>query len=166
MRAMESMMGACAAGGVGIKREARGDPGGTLVSPVLQPPLVPSASSVPSVGEGVPPSRTSKTCRSRFRSPDSQRRGGEVRFGGTLKLLRESTGLNHCQESIITHALPHPNHRDSIVAHQTLHGIASYGGTGSTIVKPADAPANPTCDPASRARVEAQLARLRRRFGE
>jgi len=42
----------------------------------------------------------------------------------TLKLLHESTGLNHRQESIITHALRHPNHIYSIVAHQTLHGIA------------------------------------------
>ena len=60
---------------------------------------------------------------------------------------------------------------------QLTSGITSYGGTGSTIVKPAGAPAsrkpdaakadaNPTGDPASRARVEAQLARLRQRFGE
>ena len=59
---------------------------------------------------------------------------------------------------------------------QLTSGITSYGGSGSTIVKPAGAPvsgkpaakadANPTGDPASRARVEAQLARLRQRFGE
>ena len=60
---------------------------------------------------------------------------------------------------------------------QRTSGITSYGGTGSTIVKPAGAPAsrkpdrakadaNSTGDPASRARVEAQLARLRKRFGE
>ena len=55
---------------------------------------------------------------------------------------------------------------------QLTSGITSYGGTSSTIVKPAGAPvtrkpdANPTGDPAARARVEAQLARLRKRFGE
>jgi len=61
---------------------------------------------------------------------------------------------------------------------QLTSGITSYGGTGSTIVKPAGAhtrlgrpdaakpDTNPTGDPASRARVDAQLARLRKRFGE
>ena len=59
---------------------------------------------------------------------------------------------------------------------QLTSGITSYGGTGSTIVKPAGTPAggkpaakadaNPTGDPVTRARVEAQLARLRKRFGE
>ena len=42
----------------------------------------------------------------------------------TLKLLHESTGLNHRQEAILTHALRHPNHVYSIAAHQTLHGVA------------------------------------------
>ena len=42
----------------------------------------------------------------------------------TLKLLHESTGLNHRQEAILTHALRHPNHIYSVAAHQTLHGIA------------------------------------------
>lgn len=42
----------------------------------------------------------------------------------TLKLLHESADLNHRQESILTHALRHPNHLYSVIAHQTLHGIA------------------------------------------
>ena len=55
---------------------------------------------------------------------------------------------------------------------QLTSGITSYGGTGTTIVKPAGAPApskpeaNSTGDAASRARVEVQLARLRRRLPE
>ena len=60
---------------------------------------------------------------------------------------------------------------------QRTSGITSYGGTGSTIVKPAGAPAsrkpdrakadaNPVGELVSRARIEAQLARLRRRLPE
>jgi hypothetical protein len=60
---------------------------------------------------------------------------------------------------------------------QLTSGITSYGGSGSTVVKPGNAPAArkpdakkeepvSTGDPASRARVDAQLARLRKRFGE
>jgi hypothetical protein len=60
---------------------------------------------------------------------------------------------------------------------QLTSGITSYGGSASTVVKPAGAPAAdkpegarsesaPAVDLAARARVDAQLARLRRRFGE
>ena len=60
---------------------------------------------------------------------------------------------------------------------QLTSGITSYGGSASTVVKPGSAPTarkpdvkkeEPvvTADPASRARVDAQLARLRKRFGE
>ena len=48
---------------------------------------------------------------------------------------------------------------------QLTSGITSYGGSGSTIVKPAGTPTSRKPD-ANRARVEAQLARLRKRFGE
>ena len=69
------------------------NPGSALGSPVHQPPLVPSASSVPSAGEGVPPSRTSMTRRFRNRSRNQQRRGRKVRFGGTPKPARETRAL-------------------------------------------------------------------------
>ncbi|MEQ1852913.1 MAG: hypothetical protein ABMA01_15140 [Chthoniobacteraceae bacterium] len=60
---------------------------------------------------------------------------------------------------------------------QLTSGIMSYGGSGATIVKPAGAPAGRKADPGkpdalpvvengSRARVEAQLARLRQRLGD
>ena len=55
---------------------------------------------------------------------------------------------------------------------QLTSGITSYGGSGSTIVKPAEIPAAgntetvPSDSTASRARVEAQLARLRQRLPE
>jgi hypothetical protein len=60
---------------------------------------------------------------------------------------------------------------------QLTSGITNYGGSSSTIIKPAGAPANgttdagqartiPACDTASRTRVEQQLARLRQRFGD
>ena len=55
---------------------------------------------------------------------------------------------------------------------QLTSGITSYGGSGSTIVKPSGAPAVgktetiPADNTAARARVEEQLARLRRRLPE
>jgi hypothetical protein len=55
---------------------------------------------------------------------------------------------------------------------QLTSGITSYGGSGATVVKPAGAPSGhkpdsaPAGDPGSRARVEAQLARLRKRLGD
>ena len=60
---------------------------------------------------------------------------------------------------------------------QLTSGITSYGGSGSTIIKPGGAPATRNHDsakaatdlpgsPGSRARVEAQLARLRQRLGD
>lgn len=55
---------------------------------------------------------------------------------------------------------------------QLTSGITSYGGSGSTIVKPAGAPSAgksetiPADPAASRTRVEEQLARLRRRLPE
>ena len=50
---------------------------------------------------------------------------------------------------------------------QLTSGITSYGGSGSTIVKPNGAPEQtiPDAKP-SRGRLDEQLARLRRRFGE
>ena len=53
---------------------------------------------------------------------------------------------------------------------QLTSGITSYGGSGSTIVKPAGVPAArkaetiPADNTASRTRVEEQLARLRQRL--
>jgi hypothetical protein len=60
---------------------------------------------------------------------------------------------------------------------QLTSGIMSYGGSGATIVKPSGAPAGrkpesgkpdaaPSGENGSRARVEAQLARLRQRLGD
>ena len=55
---------------------------------------------------------------------------------------------------------------------QLTSGITSYCGSGSTIVKPAGVSATgtdetiPADNTAARTRVEEQLARLRRRFGE
>ena len=55
---------------------------------------------------------------------------------------------------------------------QLTSGITSYGGSGSTIVKPAGSPASGKTEPvaadntAARTRVEEQLARLRRRLPE
>ena len=48
---------------------------------------------------------------------------------------------------------------------QLTSGITSYGGSGSTIVKPAGAPGRASSDAkAARTRVEDQLARLRQRL--
>ena len=58
-------------------------PGSTPGSPGSQPPLVPSASSVPGVGEGVPPLRTSEDAANPNRSPSARGESKEVRPGGT-----------------------------------------------------------------------------------